>query len=395
MKAKASEIDATQVKTVDDIENKLNELDNAEGIENFVVSNSNDDILAPEAPVEDKAEPDKVIIPDEEIPATVETEKEKEPVTPEQPPTETEDKVKTDKVILITDELISNMNLGDKEKKYAEKFKGQPLEALMKSFANAQMLIGKKKEELFSKAEIPKTDIKVPEVQKPEEVMKPKDDLIYNELVKDFPELPKDPNLREKWLADLNYDKPRLAQKYLRKEEDVSKEIDTIWQKTEYLRENSGKINQEKFKVGADLIQDYASKNLNLDLKGLGYDLTIDKDGNNDILERLLSAEDNPDNFDPNVVSSWNGVKIINENALRNKFYEKELPSIIRKIQEGARKQGVEAKTTKTVIPSLTTQASKGKGNAKEVTADQIKQLNDISKIDELLDQEDAQYFSR
>lgn len=398
-----NDIDVTKLDKPDDIDAKLDEFDKEIGIDNdeFTDGKLQDDLAAPpKAPEEDKAEDGEKDAKEEAKPEDKEikpdTDKEKEEETPPEKAPETDKQEIQDKDIVITDELIGKMDLGDKEKKYIEKFKGQTLDKLFKSFANAQQLIGKKKEELFKEGQFKDTNLNIPpKPEAKEDASKTKDDLVYGELIKEFNDLPKDPAERKKWLADLNYDDPEAAYRYISKREKIAQEVDTIWKQTEYLHQNYGKINDEKFHSEAEAIQRYAKEKLNLDLKELGYDLTIDIEGNNPILESLLSSEENPENFDRNVIQEFNGVKIIKDGALAKKFFEKELPNIVGKLRTGARKEGIESTKTKKVPPSMATQATKGKGDTKEITADKIKEINDIKQIDELLDKEDAQYFSR
>jgi len=322
------------------------------------------------------------------------TEKEKE--TPEKPPTE--DKVDDqDKGPLLTDELIGKFDLSEDERKYLEKFKGKPVSELAKSFANASKLVGKKKEELLETIQPPKTELNniQPKPKTEEEVELAKDELMFNELSKEYPDMPKDQVERKKWLNDLGYDDYKAANKYVRRETEIEKEINQIWDYTERLTNNAPNINQKVMESEIETIANYFAEQFKIDPKSLGYDFTLDTEGNNPVLDSLLATDNNPNEFDPTLIQNVNGVKILKQGELAKKFFTRELPKIITELKAQTRRETIESlkEKPKGTAPSFSTQASKGK-ETKELGTDQIKQINNVDQLDALLDEEDAKHFN-
>jgi len=351
----------------------------------------------------DPPETDKDITDDTELdeePVADEPEKNiEEDVVPEKtddPPLSPEkDKEPTDKADtgVITEEYIKTLGLTPELATKLNKFIGKPIQEAIKSLAHAQTLIGKKKEDLLkqtddvdkpAKVDIPAQQIK--QAQTPDEIAQAKDDLIYNELLKDFPELPKDPVERKQFLTDLNYEDPERFHDYRDKNLAIKKDVDEVWRQTVYLRENHDKIIDQQVKETTTSIEGYLRDTLKVSPKDLGYDFTLDEKGDNEVISRLLSDPKNPNEFDPRVLTNYNGVTLINKEALYNKFILTEAPNIVAKLKSSARKEGFTSATQKQVAPSMATQAIKGKEN-KELKTDRIKEMNDVSDIDRMLDE--------
>ncbi len=355
-------------------------------------------------PDEPKDKSDKVVESDkpedtakEEIKA--EEDKKKEETPPEiVPPVEDKDKDQQDKdELILDDELISKLNVDEDTREFLSKsvFKGKPLAEALKSYVNASKLVGKKKEELLKTIQPPKTELdNIPPKPKTEtEVESAKEDLMFNELSKEFKDLPKDPADRKKWLNDLGYDDYKAANKFVRREAEIEKDIGQIWDYTEKLTASAPQINQKIMGSEIETISNYFAEKFQIDPKLLGYDLTVDAEGNNPVLDSLLASEDNPNEFDPELIQNVNGVKILKQGELAKKFFTRELPKIIEEVKSQTRRETIESlKKKATDTPSFSTQVGKGK-QTKELETDQIKQITDVDQLDTLLDEEDDKHF--
>lgn len=328
---------------------------------------------------------------------TPETPKQENTQTPPEPP-KTDTEKDTAKGLILTEEMLAEMNLDPKEARYAQKFLNKPLTELAKAYANSQQFIGKKKEDLLKTlpdAELPKqtvvnTNTSIPVPAKPQtedEVKQAKEDLIYNQLVKDFPDLPKDAVERKAWLSTLNYEDRELADQYIEKKKALSSEVDKVWTETENLRKNQTSIIDNQIKQTLSEIGSFISDELGKKPEDFGYNLAVDDKGENDLINELLSDPNNPDAFDPKVVVNFNGVQLLNKDALVSKFIMNNRKTIIDKIRTEARLEGANSvKNPPPVAPSMAT-TNAGKGELKkEVTVDKVTNVNDVDKIDELLD---------
>lgn len=384
------DLDVRKFTNTDDIDAQLNKEFNEEGFNSV----SGDDILLEPGtdipPKEDKETPETP-----EKPAEASTEEPKEEPTkateepPVTPPIEGEKEIQDKDQIVVTEDFLKKQGLSEDDVKYAQKFIGKPMKDFFQSYSNAQKLIGKKKEELLKTIDFPQTKTSVPaQPQTQEEITKVQNDLIYNELVKDFPDIPKDPEERKIWLKDLNYEDREQADKYLDKKRTIEKEVDQVWTFTKQLNEQYPTINKKTTDTTVSYIQDYIKKSTGYDAKDLGYNFTADAEGNNPIIDDLIAEEGNVEQFDKNVVQLYNGIPILNSRGMATKFLEREMPKIIEKVKALARKEGFTTKTAKEVAPSLTTQPKKGVTN-KELKTDQVKEITDIGQLDKLLDQEE------
>jgi len=297
---------------------------------------------------------------------------------------------------LLTEEYVKNLNLAPDKASKLNKFLGKPISEALKSFAHAQALIGRKKEELFSlpsneqKPVIPEINTQVTQkAQTPDEIATAKDEIIHSELVKEFPDLPKDPQERKAWLSTLNYEDRELADAYLEKKRTISRDIDQVWKETEYLRQNHSKVIDKQIGDEISAINSYFVEKLGEDPKKFGYDLSLDKEGNNALINELLTDTNNPDNFDPNVVGKYNGVTLINKGALTKKFFEVALPNIIKTLKTASRQEGFEARSNKQAAPGMILQP--GKGTVKgDITTDKIKEITSVDELDRMLDEEES-----
>ena len=132
------ENDFSKPQTVDDYDAILNELDEGSSLAPVIASTV-------DTPKTDTAKLDEQI---EEAGNKIATDP--NAATPETTPPVEAPKTDTPPVTgngLVTDEFLAT--LSEDERKYVEKFKGQPIAELVKSFANQAKLLGKKKEELI------------------------------------------------------------------------------------------------------------------------------------------------------------------------------------------------------------------------------------------------------
>lgn len=354
-----------------DIDDNLDKDEKEEDVKTKV---DKDDLLPPETPSEEKPE-DKVKEPDKE---------------------EVKDEV------LVTEDLIKTVTFSDDPEKdaelrknFSEQHLGKPIANAFKELAHARSLIGKKAEEIKPILKLPETKIDVPLVdpkQSAEEIQTAKEDLIFNELVKDFPELPKDKEEQKKWLNDLNYDDRRQADKFLESERTILKEVDQVIEFTDKLSRNYNQINADVTKNEVKRIESYLQEKTGYSAKELGYDFSIDENGDNALIDSLIASKDNPENFDPAVVQKYRGIPLIKEKALAIKFIENESANIFGKVKAFVRNEAISVKDEKKIAPSLSTQVSQGK-EKKELKTDQVSHITDVDQIDKLLDAEDNQYF--
>lgn len=326
----------------------------------------------------------------------------------DQPPANTPvneaDKDNKDKAnldMVITEDILKGWNLAPDEERQARKFLNKPLHELVKSYANAQKAIGKKKEDLLKtlgEGEIPtQTNTQTPiipapaKTQTPDEVAQAKDEYVYNALLKDFPELPKDPDERKAWLSTLNYEDREKADEYIEKKRTLTREIETVWAETERLRTNQPAIIDKQINEALADINTFIVDEARIKPEELGYDLKLDEKGENQLINELLADPKNPDDFDPKVIVKFNGVQLINKDALVNKFIALNRRNIISKIEARARAEGAQSvKQPTPVAPSMgTTMPGKG-AVSKEITANKV--YSDTAEIDNLLDQIETKF---
>jgi len=399
---KGDKIDVSKMTNIDDIDNQLNKFDVEDGIDEHDITDGDDIKTDPPAdpPVveedkDKKTDKDEVEdIKSEESTDSLDKKLDEEEKTDPLVDPDKDKSIEPDKdQLLLTEEFITKMGLGDEEKDYLNKmWVGKPIAEALKSLTHAQKLIGKRKEELFKLPEL-KTDVKVPDKPKTaDEIKLAKDDLIFKNLLAEFPEMPKDPAERKKWLNDLNYEDTERADDFKFKRREIEQDVDSIWKFTADLSQNYPKINSKITQQEVSTITDYIKTLTGIDAKEFGYDFTFDKDGNNAITDELIALADNSEQFDPNVVERYNGIPVLKQGAMSRKFLERELPNIMKKAIAVARKQGFEQKSDKKVAPSLSTAKTSGK-EKKELKSDQIKQITDLSQIDSLLDQEEEKDF--
>lgn len=325
----------------------------------------------------------------EETPQT-ETPKPPEPPTPD---TEKD----TAKGLILTEEMLKEMNLAPDEDRYARKFINKPVTELAKAYANSQKFIGKKKEDLLKTLEpagnitpqainTPSNIPVPPKPQTQDEVAQAKDDLLFNTLVKDFPDLPQDPAERKAWLTTLNYEDREKADEYIEKKKTFSKEIDQVWQQREVLVAKKSEIIDQQLGGALEAIKSFFVNEVGKTPEEMGYNLQLDEKGENPIINELLTDPNNPDDFDPSVITKYYDVELPNKMALVNKFIMKERKAIIDKIKAEARAEGANSVKQKPVAPSMGTTLP-GKGEIKkEVTMDKVATVGGVEEIDKLLD---------
>ncbi len=374
----------------------------ADGNQGGIIPESMDDpaaidrlLEANSEPEQTPVQPDKVETETPEItPEIVEPVKPEQPdktITPETTPAVAPEsgQAQPDKVQpTITKEYITSLGLSPEDEKYALKFIDKPISEFFKSYANAQKLIGKKKEELLTK---PQAAPQVP--QTVEQVQKTKEELILTELKRKVPSLKDNlpPNLDtssqeyKDWARDLNYDDPDTFNEFRVARNEISTEIEQTYQNLNQLRSNYDKINTDIIHNEVDTIESDL-KAIGADAKDLGYDFTIAPDGSNALLDDLL-LDSKTGEIDKALVTYVNGeVPIINTDAVRTKFFKLNLPQITKRIAEKARMEAVKTMQgqVKEVPASLSGSQISGK-TKKELTAADIEGITDPDKIDELL----------
>lgn len=313
-----------------------------------------------------------------------------------------EDKAKTDKaqdLIEITDEYIAQAD--ERDRKILEKLKGEKFTPKALSITiNAQRLVGKRSEQLFNKQDIKqpeqyqqRTEPTAPQNKLIPDVEKAKDQMIYQRLVQEFPELPEDPQERKSWLNNLNYEDREEADRFLELKRQVVQDIERDYHQIITIRENYDQINKNNVEEAVKTIQDFAA-NFNADLKALGYDFTIDKDGNNTLLDSIIFNENGEPKSKIVQIGKkgtlLEGIPIIDSEALVTEFYRLEMPKIMAKIKANAHLEGYKAKdadkdgTPKTLADATT------KGQKREIisriTAEDIDKIDDPDKIREILE---------
>jgi hypothetical protein len=372
----------------------------ADGNSGGIIPESIDDTAAIDKLLETNSEPEQAPVqPDKaetetpEVTSEVVTPQEQpqKTVTPETTPETAPDKGQAvpDKVQpTITREYIDSLGLSSEDEKYALKFIDKPISEFFKSYANAQKLIGKKKEELLTK---PQAAPQVP--QTVEQVQKAKEELILTELRRKVPALKDNlpPTLDtsseeyKDWARDLNYDDPDTYSEFRQARNEISAEIEQTYQNLNQLRSNYDKINADIIHNEIDTIESDL-RAIGASSKELGYDFTIAPDGSNALLDDLL-IDSATGEIDNKLVTYVNGeVPIINTDAVRMKFFKLNLPQITKKIAEKARLEAVKTMQgqVKEVPASLSGSQISGK-TKKELTAADIEGITDPDKIDELL----------
>lgn len=296
---------------------------------------------------------------------------------------------------VLTDEIISSFD--PEEQKYLEKFRDKPIKEALKSLANAQKLIGKKRQELIT----PDTSNNVKPQVNFEDARKIKQDLVINELKRKFPtiEIPTLDRATEEyklWASDLNYNDPDTFNDFRQELQRVTQEVEKDYNSIADYRENYPTYNQTKIENSVKQIESYFKDQLGVNLKDYGVDLNL-SDGSNAILDALLNdpnAVDN-DNLDPEIISfgkvgtPLQGLPFVNEKALINKFIQTYGVKIYKDSIAKARAEAVQLAQSKdkpTILPSLSGSGVKGQ-QKKTLTLQDIEQITDDHKIEEMLDE--------
>jgi len=403
-----NDLDVNKFEKVEDIDSQLDNIDESPDFlkDGDDISLEDNKVEPSEAPLEDKVKDDTST---EEKPKEDDVKAEDKNTVDDdlslvkEIPSE-EDKVETDKEddpSVITSEYIDTIKFSDDAEKnetlkanFKEKYEGKPVGELVKAHAHAQQLIGKK-------TEIPKLSIDLPEENKnapqqpkgKDEIETARDEFVFKQLKQEYPELPKDKAEQKKWLADLNYEDREAADKFLSAKREHTGNLDKVWNATEKLSREYPEINASVTKNEIKAIENYVLEVTGKTVKQLGYDFTIDAEGNNSVIDKLLMDGNNSENFDKEVIQRWNGIPLIRQGSIAKKFVATEGKNFFGKALALARQEAVATKTDKKLAPSLSIQPSKGV-ERKEVSTDQISQITDVDQIDKLLDEEDDKDFN-
>ena len=393
------ENDFSKPQTVDDYDAILNELDEGSSLAPVIASTV-------DTPKTDTAKLDEQI---EEAGNKIATDP--NAATPETTPPVEAPKTDTPPVTgngLVTDEFLAT--LSEDERKYVEKFKGQPIAELVKSFANQAKLLGKKKEELIPVTKPVTTPEGTPQVPQtnasttdaPENLAKVQEirqKLILENVVEKLPFLKDNPppSLDEnspdyiEWVRDLNYNNPHWLRKFERAVEDSTQLVENVFKDHNNIVKNYGTINEQKVNADVKFINDYFTNDLKIDPKTVGFDLTIAPDGSNPVLDSLLFNEGA---LDQSLVETKYGKPILRDGEIARKFFKVNLPAITKKMQELARIEGVNAALPKTAVPTKevpSIASAPGGMQKKEFTIKDVANITDAKTIDEILDNSDRE----
>ena len=310
---------------------------------------------------------------------------------------------------LVTDEFINA--LPEEDRRYVEKFKGQSIAELAKSFANQAKLLGKKKEELIpvtapegTPQTIPQTTPQpvAPTTDAPENLAKAqeiREKLIIEDIVEKLPFLKENPppNLDEnspefiEWYRDLNYNAPHQMRKFENALSGATSLVDGVFKEHDNIVKNFGSINKQKVDADVKFINDYFANELKIDPKTIGFDLTIADDGSNPLIDGLLF---NQGALDQSLIETKFGKPIVRDGEIARKFFQVNLPAITKKIQELARIDGVNAALPRTAIPTKevpSIASAPGGMQKKELTVKDVANITDAKTIDEILDESDRE----
>lgn len=317
---------------------------------------------AAEKPGTDEA--DKSKTPDEKI---TPDEKTDEPAAPKL------------KVIEISDEYIANAP--EKDRKILQSIKGGTVdERTLKNYVEAQRFVGKREQQAPQQQTPPPAPI--PATPESQQAI----DSIVTQRMKalypDYPETPED-------LADLNITNPRKAYEILAAEgrvrQAVTKDVQDIAAFVETAPErNQQTINEEIAAIKASITK------YGLDEKALGIDLTIDAEGNNELINQLLTVDEAQAIFDPLVCKVHNvggqTVYDIQPNGLRAKFLSVFGDKIIESAKNSAYNDGQKnaLKQRNGIPPSLSTSGIPGKTKVVLAPAD-VDGINDLETVNKML----------
>lgn len=289
----------------------------------------------------------------EQVDAELKSNQVKETVIPDTTPEE--DKLKSDKVtgsITIDDNFIKAQP--EKDHKILETIKGEIFSPkALKKYINAQRLIGKRQPEGQDKKEfIPKPEeIPLqPEITS-EAIAKAKNELVFEQLKQQFPDIPEDPIEYKEYLADLQQSDPDrfwdLREQRKEIEKNVTKEVNLAL----YVRSNYDQINTKLFENEVEIIKnrlnEYGISDEN-DIKALGLDFTITQDTEgkpyNQLMNSLLIANGQ---LDPQLIQKMHGVSLLREGALTEKFFKVMTPKILGYFAKKNHKEGFTTATEK------------------------------------------------
>ena len=313
----------------------------------------------------------------------------KQPETVNVQPIAEPPKPKQPEIVTITDEIIAKAN--PDEKAIFQSIRGRKMDQqALKNYVNAQKYIVELKakvtqpiqqEKIEAPAETPKPDVN--------ELPKIREQIVLESIRKRFPNLniPETPEEYKKFKTDLNYVDPDQYLDLRDAEKQEATSFENEYKQVQYFRENYKDINQQQINLAIANIETEASE-MGIDLKELGYDLGLDKAGYNKIIAELLLDESGMPHQDVVQIgakgSLMEGIPLVNEKALANKFLQHHFKQIMQKVKLGGRKEGFQAATQhKETAPVImgTRGTSGGRVDAgitpdkvKEMTPEQVKQ---------------------
>lgn len=311
--------------------------------------------------------------------------------------------------LVLDDELFSR--IPESDRKMFESFKGKPIDEIFKSYANAQRLVGKRKEDLLADLQttivgqtqpvtLPKEEPKpaeqqqqIPEskqVQAPNQdaYLKSKEEYIQNQLRLKYPDMPDNPDELKAYKANLNYEDPDAYFELKQQENQIRQFVEDDFRKIEYYRNNSTEVNQNILSNEIATIDNYVSEKLGVKLKDIGMDISLDANGDNPILRDVLYENGK---FDSSLLTNFFGTSLIKQQAVVTKFLEKNLPKIIDHIAQKSRQEGFEVAKGKVPPKTLGMSPVQGQQVSREVqTVEDIESLNSMDDVQAVLAKLDA-----
>ncbi|MGV8131555.1 MAG: hypothetical protein ACP5N7_05650, partial [Candidatus Pacearchaeota archaeon] len=277
---------------------------------------------------------------------------------------------------------------------------------------NAQRMIGKKAEEI-RKLKNPETDAnlnqqrtehqddpnkqekKIVKINDPE-VLGEINKMVISKLKEDFPDLqiPDDPAEFTRFVSNLHYDDTFKVDEIKAKKRSYETSYRQQFEDVVRFRDNYVDENRKVVQSDIDNIYQYAKDVFDVDIKTLGFDLTLDKEGANPIVDALML---NPDgnSYDPKITQYGRkgtvieGIPVVSPNAIFDKFFRTKGKEIVNAITKAATKTGFESATKiKDELPnSLSDGTVKGENiNRKEnLSEDDIEKLEDPEQIKQVL----------
>jgi hypothetical protein len=306
--------------------------------------------------------------------------------------------------VLITDDIIDSFPEADRAA--LRIFKGRPVEEILKSYVNAQKLVGKRRNDMLNIANplvagqvqatspIPNT---IPQQQsqsqaqaagQQQDTQAIKSNMALNTLKQQFPNLAiptNDEKAFSDYVADLMYSSPIEANRLVNAYANVQQSIEQDFNKIAYTIEHHHEFNQNELGNQVAQINSYVGQ-FGVDLKkDLGIDLSVDANGDNKVLNQILCDETGQ--LDRSLVQYVGNAPLLKPQAIATKFLTVYMPQIVNKITQKSRGEGYTAATQKkdATPTTMASMPTVGKQSKTEYSPEEIENINDPEKLKDLL----------